>query len=134
MLLEKEVRRLWQTENLNFLPCTFSDCNFILLSTSGNFPRRIILLDEERELLELNLFSPTVQPTISTFLNEFAFTSSSEFTFAVCQCRKRQFFNSVIFEPVTNLHLYFSYTQFFFNITINISISDFTLFSSVGIP
>lgn len=134
MLLEKGVRRLWQTENLNFLPCTFSDCNFILLSTSGNFPRRIILLDEERELLELNLFSPTVQPTISTFLNEFAFTSSSEFTFAVCQCRKRQFFNSVIFEPVTNLHLYFSYTQFFFNITINISISDFTLFSSVGIP
>lgn len=134
MLLEKGVRRLWQTENLNFLPCTFSDCSFILLSTSGNFPRRIILLDEERELLELNLFSPTVQPTISTFLNEFAFTSSSEFTFAVCQCRKRQFFNSVIFEPVTNLHLYFSYTQFFFNITINISISDFTLFSSVGIP
>lgn len=120
MLLEKEVRRLWQTENLNFLPCTFSDCSFILLSTSGNFPRGIILLDEERELLELNLFSPTVQPTMwisavsSTFLNEFAFTSSSEFTFAVCQCRKRQFFNSVIFEPVTNLHLYFSYTQFFF--------------------
>ena len=73
------MRRLWRTENLNFLPCTFSDCGFILLSTSGNFPRGIILLDEERELPELNLFSPTVQHTIwisavsSTFLNEFAF-------------------------------------------------------------